>query len=43
MSAELFANLARERGLRVEDQLSSWGGGRYTPPVAEDVITILSR
>ncbi len=44
MSAELFANLARERGLEVEAQQSTWGGGRFSVPVSgdgQDVITVL--
>jgi ubiquinone/menaquinone biosynthesis C-methylase UbiE len=46
MSAALFASLARERGLEVESQFSSWGGGRFAVPVeggGRDVITVLSR
>jgi ubiquinone/menaquinone biosynthesis C-methylase UbiE len=46
MSAELFANLARERGLEVERQFASWGEGRYSVPVSgsgHDVISVLRR
>jgi len=43
MSALLFANLARERGLDVERQFDSWGGGRHDVKVFGDVITVLRR
>lgn len=43
MSALLFANLARERGLAVERQFDSWGGGRHDVKVFGDVITVVRR
>jgi hypothetical protein len=46
MSAELFANLSRERGLVVERQFATWGEGRYSVPVrgsGHDLITVLRR
>ena len=41
MSADLFAALARERGLAVERQLRSWSGGRHDLGAFHDVITVL--
>jgi len=44
MSRELFAALARERGLRVECQLDSWGpDGRYDLGAFADAITVCTR
>jgi len=43
MSALLFANLARERGLEVERQFDSWGRGRHDVKNFGDVITVLRR
>ena len=41
MSGPLFAALARERGLLVEEQFDSWSGGRYDVHPFDDVITVL--
>lgn len=41
MSAALFANLARERGLVVERQFDTWAGGRYGVRRQGDVVTQL--
>jgi SAM-dependent methyltransferase len=41
MSAKLFAALAYERGLRVEDRVRSWSGGRHDLGAYGDVITVL--
>jgi SAM-dependent methyltransferase len=44
MSRELFAALARERGLRVECQFDSWGpAGRYDLSAFADAITVCRR
>lgn len=43
MSAALFAGLARERGLEVCRQFSTWGGGRFAVSVKGDSITVLRR
>jgi ubiquinone/menaquinone biosynthesis C-methylase UbiE len=43
MSARLFANLARERGLAVERQFDSWGDGRYDVRKDRDVITVVRK
>jgi ubiquinone/menaquinone biosynthesis C-methylase UbiE len=43
MSRELFAKLARERGLEVERQLDSWADGRFDLAAYADVITICRR
>ncbi|HEX2105144.1 MAG TPA: class I SAM-dependent methyltransferase [Solirubrobacteraceae bacterium] len=43
MTAELFAALARERGLAVERQLRSWSGGAHGLDAFNDVITVLRR
>jgi ubiquinone/menaquinone biosynthesis C-methylase UbiE len=43
MSAELFARLARDRGLAVERQFSTWGGGRFAVPVEGDSVAVLRR
>lgn len=43
MSAALFANLARKRGLTVVRQFDSWDGGRFGVGREGDVITQLSR
>ena len=43
MSALLFANLARERGLEVERLFDSWGRGRHDVKNFGDVITVLRR
>jgi ubiquinone/menaquinone biosynthesis C-methylase UbiE len=43
MSAALFANLARERGLVVERQFDTWAGGRYGVRAQGDVVTQLRR
>lgn len=43
MSAALFANLARDRGLVVERQFDTWAGGRYGVRSQGDVVTQLRR
>ena len=43
MSARLFSRLAQKRGLRVEEQLRSWSGGRYDLSGYGDVISVLRR
>lgn len=44
MSSGLFAGLAVERGLQVEDQLDSWGpDGRFDLGVYGDAITVCKR
>ena len=43
MTAALFANLARERGLVVERQFDTWAGGRYGVRRQGDVVTQLRR
>jgi SAM-dependent methyltransferase len=43
MTAELFATLARERGLAVERVVRTWGGGRHSLAAYGDVITVLRR
>jgi ubiquinone/menaquinone biosynthesis C-methylase UbiE len=43
MTAELFAALARERGLTVERQLRSWSEGAHGLDAFNDVITVLRR
>jgi ubiquinone/menaquinone biosynthesis C-methylase UbiE len=41
MTARLFANLSRERGLVVERQFDSWADGRFGVTANSDVITVL--
>ena len=41
MTARLFANLSRERGLAVERQFDSWADGRFGVRTNGDVITVL--
>ena len=44
MSATLFASLAKDRGLEIQRQFSSWGDGRFSVPVegrGHDVISVL--
>jgi ubiquinone/menaquinone biosynthesis C-methylase UbiE len=43
MSALLFAALAREHGLDVEQQLRDWSTGRYGLGAFHDVITVVRR
>jgi ubiquinone/menaquinone biosynthesis C-methylase UbiE len=43
MSAALFATLARDHGLEVLRQFSTWGSGRFTTSVDGDAITLLRR
>jgi SAM-dependent methyltransferase len=43
MTAELFAALARERGLAVERHIRSWAGGEHALGGYHDVITVLGR
>jgi ubiquinone/menaquinone biosynthesis C-methylase UbiE len=43
MTAALFANLARDRGLQVTRQFDTWDGGRYGVRREGDVITALQR
>jgi ubiquinone/menaquinone biosynthesis C-methylase UbiE len=43
MTAELFATLARERGLAVERIVRTWGDGRHSLAAYGDVITVLRR
>jgi hypothetical protein len=44
MSRGLFATLARERGLRVEHQLDSWGSdGQFDLSAYGDAISICRR
>jgi ubiquinone/menaquinone biosynthesis C-methylase UbiE len=43
MTAALFAELARERGLRVREQIREWSGGRHGLEGYHDVITVLER
>ncbi len=43
MSRELFAALARERGLTVERQFDSWGEGRFDLRSYGDAITVCRR
>ncbi len=42
MTAKLFANLARERGLAIDRQFDSWRGGRFGVRANGDAITVLS-
>lgn len=42
MTAKLFANLARERGLAIDRQFDTWRGGRFGVRANGDVITVLS-
>jgi SAM-dependent methyltransferase len=41
MSAGLFAALAEERGLEVQEQIRSWSGGRHDLSAFGDVISVL--
>jgi ubiquinone/menaquinone biosynthesis C-methylase UbiE len=41
MTAHLFANLARERGLEVARQFDSWADGRFGVRTNGDVVTVL--
>ena len=41
MTALLFANLARDRGLSVERQFDTWEGGRFGVQPHGDVISEL--
>jgi SAM-dependent methyltransferase len=43
MTAQLFAALARERGLAVERTIRSWAGGEHALGGFHDVITVLRR
>jgi ubiquinone/menaquinone biosynthesis C-methylase UbiE len=43
MTAELFAALARDRGLAVERTIRSWSGGEHALTAYHDVITVLRR
>ena len=43
MTAGLFAALAHERGLEVEEQIRHWSGGRRGLDAFHDVITVLRR
>lgn len=43
MTATLFASLARERGLMVEEQIRDWSRGRHGLEAFHDVITVLRR
>jgi SAM-dependent methyltransferase len=43
MTAELFAALARERGLTVDRQLRSWSEGAHGLDAFNDIITVLRR
>lgn len=43
MSAALFGNLARERGLVVERQFDTWAGGRHGVRRQGDIVTQLRR
>ena len=43
MTAELFASLARERGLEVERVVRSFGKGRHALGGFGDAITVLRR
>jgi SAM-dependent methyltransferase len=43
MTATLFAALALERGLEVEEQIRYWSGGRHGLDAYHDVITVLRR
>ena len=43
MSATLFASLARDRGLTVEQQMREWSGGRHDLGAFHDVITVLRK
>jgi ubiquinone/menaquinone biosynthesis C-methylase UbiE len=43
MTAELFATLARERGLVVERTIRSWSGGEHALGGYHDVISVLRR
>jgi len=43
MTVELFAALARDRGLRVETVVRDWSGGRHGLGAYHDAITVLRR
>jgi SAM-dependent methyltransferase len=43
MSAGLFAALARERGLEVDEHIRSWSGGRHDLGAFGDAITVLRK
>jgi SAM-dependent methyltransferase len=43
MTAALFAALAREQGLEVEEQIRHWSGGRHGLDAYHDVISVLRR
>jgi ubiquinone/menaquinone biosynthesis C-methylase UbiE len=43
MTAALFATLAREQGLEVQRQFSTWGDGRFSPTVEGDAVALLRR
>jgi SAM-dependent methyltransferase len=43
MTASLFAALAHERGLQLEEQIRHWSGGRHGLGPYNDVITVLRR
>jgi SAM-dependent methyltransferase len=43
MTGALFAALAQERGLDVEEQIRDWSGGRHGLHAFHDIITVLRR
>ena len=43
MTGELFGRLAAARGLAVQRQFDSWGGGAFNVKASHDVITVLCR